>query len=380
MIQNYIDFKYNSNDELIAIIHKYDKRKVVTNEKDLRDLIRIARKYNYDIDGELRIVKNAREIREEFDKTRKRYVINKKSKGNGKRILAGTLAIFTVVAIAKIAGMIGEHFNQKDGEDTTISIPIDDDQIVKVVNYMDEYEENEPIINNDTIDNNDELNNMIEDGTFHYEYEDRSDSSVIQNVNQYDEIFQKYAKMYGVDANLLKAMAAQESGGDHYGNLEGGPATGIMQIENIWHIGYTTYAYNMEKKEIDAVDVDDNNIKDIDTNIRLGAMILRECLEYYDYNIPLAIQAYNFGMGNVDEVLAYCTTSSNISSDTIINQPSNNSWTKFRSYIDVGDSEYLEHVFSYLGDSKKISVQDRDGNTHTLTIENDLNLHKNKSI
>ena len=378
MIQNYIEFKYNNNNQLIAVIHKYDKRKIVTNKKDLEDLIKIAKKYNYDINGEFRIVKNAREIREEFDSTRKKYVVKRNSKGTGKRILAGTLAILTAAAIIKIAGMINDFYTGSNTNDKEITVPIDDDLVVKVVNYMDEYEETQPLIEEQETEK--ELHNMIEEGVFHYEYEDRSDSSVIENVNQYDEIFQKYAKMYGVDVNLLKAMAAQESCGDHYGNLEGGPATGIMQIENIWHIGYTTYAYNVETQEIDSIDVDENNIKDIDTNIRLGAMILRECLEYYDYNIPLAIQAYNFGMGNVDEVLAYCTTSSNVSSDNIINEPSNNIWTKYRSYIDVGDPEYLEHVFSYLGNTKSINVQDRNGNTHTLTIENDLNLYKNKTI
>lgn len=375
MIKNYIEFKQNRGN-LYATIHKDDKYKVVIYENDINDLKRIAKKYGYDdIDVGTRIVKNAREIREEFDKTRPEYILQRKSKATGLRILAGALALFTIGTISRITGMKYENTNQEK-DNTSIIVPVDDDDIVKVTKYETDYEPDKFIIEDDSK----EINNMFSEEEFKYNYEDRSESINMQNANQYEEIFQKYAQMYGVDAELLKAMACQESGGNHYDYLDGGTATGIMQIENDCHIGYTTYAYNVETKEFDEIFVTNENIKDIDTNIRLGAMILRNCLEYYDYNIPLAIQAYNFGIGNVDEVIAYCSTSNNQSSDEIINDSTNNKWLEYRNNISVGDPKYIEHVFSYLGDNKTITIQDRNGNNHSIKIVNEYNLEKKAHI
>lgn len=375
MIKNYIEFKHNNGNEY-AVIHKDDKSKVVIYDHEIRALKRIAKKYGYEnIDDEARIVKNAREIREEFDKTRPEYILNRKSKATGLRILAGALAIFTIGTVSRITGAFENKLPQQQ-DNSSITVPVDDEDIVKVTKYTTDYEKDKFIIE----DNTQEINDMFNEEVFNYNYEDRSESINMENANQYDDIFQKYAKMYGVDAELLKAMACQESGGNHYDYIEEGPATGIMQIENDCHIGYTTYAYNIETKEFDEIFVTEDNIKDIDTNIRLGAMTLRNCLEYYDYNIPLAIQAYNFGMGNVDEVIAYCTTSNNISSDEIINNSTNNKWLDYRNQIDVGDNQYLEHVLSYLGDNKTITIQDRDGNNHSLLIKNDYTLTKQAHI
>ena len=46
-----------------------------------------------------------------------------------------------------------------------------------------------------------------------------------------DILIKKYAECYGVDYNLIRAIAYQESRGNH--NIKDGSAIGIMQIEHV---------------------------------------------------------------------------------------------------------------------------------------------------
>ena len=212
---------------------------------------------------------------------------------------------------------------------------------------------------------------MIEKKEFHFSYEDRTSSENIDNVNQYDDIFEKYANMYGLDSKLLKAIACQESGGNHYENLGNGPAEGIMQIEKSVHIGETITAYNFETKQNDYFEITEDNIQDIDFNIRIAAMDLRNAIEAFNYNIPQGTQAYNFGIGGMNQVLANCCRNIGEKQSNLENDPTNNSWLNYTESIGIGDSEYIAHVFSYLKDNTTLSIKDRDGLNHNITIIND---------
>ena len=329
----------------------------------------LAEKYGYIIDGEIRIVRHAREIREEYDKSKNKKRLNiygninddmkisRKNKGIGRKVAAILLTTVILGAGAKATSTIISNSNSNNISMAKYDDSYDQQGTDDIINYLEDSEISETI--------------PTEENDFHFSYEDRTSSENIDNVNRYDDIFEKYAKAYGIDINLIKAMAAQESGGDHYGNIEDGPAAGIMQIEKSVNIGYSVTAYNFETGEDDTVYMTEENLKDIDTNIKVGTIILRNCLDRYNYNIPLAVQAYNFGQGNVDYALGIYCDSKNISEDKIIDDSSNNSWLECRDYVDEGDSKYIEHVFSYIPNNSKISVLDYDGNTHSITITND---------
>ena len=219
--------------------------------------------------------------------------------------------------------------------------------------------------------NKQELKNMLETESFNYSYEDRSNNSNIENARRYEDTFKKYANMYGLDKDLLMAIAAQESSGDHYNNLNSNqPGKGIMQIEYV-HIGENLSAHNFETNTEDSIKVDMNTLSDLDSNIKIGAMILRNCIDSYNCNIPLSLQTYNFGPGNINKVLNSCSSIENISIDKLKNDPTNNSWLNYRSALGIGDPEYVEHVFSYMKD-KKITVLDHNGNPISINLNNQI--------
>ena len=387
MIRNYIEFKYDEDGYLIAKISRDGKYRIIRNIDNIFKLIDIAEKYNYTIDSETRIVKDARYIIDEYDKlkkgkTRKFNLYNKTEdnmkikrihKNIGKKIAAISLA--TAMALT---GTIIAKTNQKKNNDSEVvkGQYIVTDYENNNSNYSDylesiKYEEKEQNSNNTSVTPKNEISNMIEKKEFHFSYEDRTSSENIDNVNQYDDIFEKYANMYGLDSKLLKAIACQESGGNHYENLGNGPAEGIMQIEKSVHIGETITAYNFETKQNDYFEITEDNIQDIDFNIRIAAMDLRNAIEAFNYNIPQGTQAYNFGIGGMNQVLANCCRNIGEKQSNLENDPTNNSWLNYTESIGIGDSEYIAHVFSYLKDNTTLSIKDRDGSNHNITIIND---------
>lgn len=98
-----------------------------------------------------------------------------------------------------------------------------------------------------------------------------------------ESIFEKAAQTYGVDVELLKAMAKAESDFDPNATSKSG-AMGIMQLMPGTAKGLgVTDAYDPEQ------------------NIMGGAKYIASLLEKYNGNISYALAAYNAGSGNVDK-------------------------------------------------------------------------------
>ncbi len=110
-------------------------------------------------------------------------------------------------------------------------------------------------------------------------------SGVLQNevgkTVSMDAIFEKAADTYGVDVELLKAMAKAESNFNPNATSKAG-AMGVMQLmpATAKSLGVTD-AYDPEQ------------------NIMGGAKYIASLLEQYDGNVSYALAAYNAGSGNV---------------------------------------------------------------------------------
>lgn len=383
MIRNYIEFNYDEDGYIYAKISQDGKHRIIKNLDKIFELMDIAEKYGYTIEGEMRIVKDARFIINEFNhknsKNKQKLKLFNKPNGNmklkktnpmGKKIAAISLA--TTMALVGVTIANSNQDNNIDDENVVKGQYITTNSNVdEYSNYLDhmnniDHSETEPTTTKETY-----INQMVNDKNFHFSYEDRTSSENIDNVNQYDDIFQKYAKMYGLDVMLLKAIACQETGGDHYGNLGKGPAEGIMQIEKSVHLGETITGYNFETGENDYFEITSDNLQDIDFNIRVAAIDLRNAIEAFNYNIPQGTQAYNLGIGGMNQTLAICCRDIGEQQTNLENNPTNNSWLNYREAIGIGDPEYIEHVFSYIPNNTTLTVKDRTGANHTITIKND---------
>lgn len=106
-------------------------------------------------------------------------------------------------------------------------------------------------------------------------------SSYLTTTTTLEEIFNRAAQTYGVDVNLLKAIAKQESDFNVNSTSHSG-AQGLMQLMpgTAAELGVTD-AYDPEQ------------------NVMGGAKYISSLLEKYNGEITLALAAYNAGSGNV---------------------------------------------------------------------------------
>lgn len=215
----------------------------------------------------------------------------------------------------------------------------------------------------------------------------------------YEPYFTKYAQMYGVDDRLLKAMAAQESGGNHdkYLSYErcSKAGCGLMQIEKPGNVIKTLTAYNFETGQEETITVcypgQPNkpsygciDVTNIDNNIRAGAMQLAARMKAWDYNILMALQSYNFGVGGMNAVLRIYEQQEGVSKATAIANPNNLGWMKYRanvhqnpsilgsayaSWKSYGDDVYVEHVLRYFPSGQQIVVKKPSGEAVQVLAE-----------
>lgn len=107
---------------------------------------------------------------------------------------------------------------------------------------------------------------------------------------KYSEYVEKYAKEYNIDKYMVYAIIKAESNFNENAKSSS-DAIGLMQIMETTAIE-TARKMNLEVTEEDLFKPD--------LNINIGLKYFTYLLNKYDNNYPLAIIAYNAGMGNVD--------------------------------------------------------------------------------
>ncbi len=202
------------------------------------------------------------------------------------------------------------------------------------------------------------------------EYEDRTNTEDAKNTTiLYKDIIEANALQYGLDPNVVLAIATQERG-VHSSTIDPGGATGLMQIQNAAWIGETIKAYNFNTQQEEKLLITQEGIADLNTNIKIGCMIFQSALKEVNYNIIAAIQNYNYGVGNMNKLLSYYMDATNKTKEEILNDPLDCGWLEYRNYIKAGDKKYVEHILSYVGDNPNLTFAKQDGTLVNINVRN----------
>jgi len=236
-------------------------------------------------------------LKELKDKKASMPKVNRENKYIDKKtqILKTTLCVLSAATIGAVSTF--SYLATKLNKSAQDIINENDFPDISVSDVYDNSNQSLEFINNEITNQDVEMDDKTEKEGIFIEYEDLSEAKrALKTKEKYGELIEKYATMYGLDPNLMIAIAIQERG-EHSSIMDKGGATGIMQMQNGVWIGEKISAYNYETEKKDSFIVTKDNIGDLETNIQMGCMCFQNNLEYYDYNIPLAIQAYNYGMG-----------------------------------------------------------------------------------
>ena len=281
------------------------------------------------------------------DKDIEKLATNKKKKLTGKKVnrKKSKVIVPQKVAIAVVMGAIigvggvklSNNNENKKREPSNISYEdVKNSDDVDVITYDD----------GDMYDYKEEAENDTNSNYLEFDYYSDSDKKIsnndIENTLRYKDIFDKYGHEFGIDSNLLIALATNESSGIHDIDYDD-PDIGIMQIEwSVW-LNKKVKAYNYEKNEFDSLIITNDVIESLEGNIKAGTMILQENINKtvrYGYDdklitasdiLPYSLQRYNMGVGNMQKLLKM-----------------DGDWKDNRNEITAGDSKYFEHVLAYL--------------------------------
>ncbi len=284
------------------------------------------------------IIKRAKSIKVKETK-------NKLRKQKIKRIAAFTGAVILTASSIKIITDEKKDIKIEDHKQNITYMNYDkntneDNFIIDEYNYVNEFDDNKL--------------------TYNLEFESRieTDKYKIAKAYYYDFI-KKISPEYGIDPQIILAIATQESG--MHDKNENGPAMGLMQIElGVWDNQSIT-AFNYSKNQYETYNITKEKLKDLEFNVRVGCMIFQDCLKKSNNNLLVAIQMYNFGYGNISTVLKNYYSTNNINMNEAIKNL-NDDWINSRSVINEGDKLYLEHVLSYIEDLDNIQCINHNNN------------------
>lgn len=292
--------------------------------------------------------------------------ICRRNKHTGTKIIAG---IVTLAMLA--AAVIGTEILSDDKDE----IPTHDINASDDVSFPEKEEDIFDNLNINSIsvdDNKGSVTNMdnFREYNLELEYIDNSGTDKVATTKElYGDTIDKYAKMYGLDSNLVLAIATQERG-IHSTKMDSGGATGLMQVQNSVWVNEEISAHNFETGEVESFTVRKDMLSNVDTNIKLGCMILQNAMKNMDYNIVAAVQCYNMGYGNMSKILNAYASSQGLTKEEVLQDHNDYGWLGYRDLITVGDPQYVEHVFSWLGNTPDLSVMSTDNSVTSLSVRN----------
>lgn len=190
---------------------------------------------------------------------------------------------------------------------------------------------------------------------------------------EYGDTIKTYANMYGLDDELVIAIASYSKKTSSLEEVDEQGNIGIMNIPfDAWY-GQTVTAYNFDIDQEETI-VLDEMLKTTEGNIQAGCAIFQNELKKYNYNILVGLQSYEYGGYYMEQVLSYYAKKVNKTYDQVLNS-SDSGWLKYRSsLIQNGNSEYIEDVLKYYNGTGIIKVQKPDNTTIKINLNKQIDI------
>ena len=152
------------------------------------------------------------------------------------------------------------------------------------------------------------------------------------DVSRYDEWFEKYGEMYGVDPRLLASIAMTESSGDPFAICKN--SWGLMQID-LGHKG------NNDPEMVITEDPVTDDRFNPEKSIKWAAKNMAYLIDYQDGDVVKALYSYNYGIAGFDR--KYKKMYAKYGEDWLSHMD-NDYAAKVFSYYD-GDIDFTDTVF-----------------------------------
>lgn len=279
------------------------------------------------------------------------------------RFKKNTIIVASTATVMLLAGIGLTNIGiTRDNPKSEISYepPVSVEEIITEPQTNDNYEyENYNENQNQNVNNEEIIDLNVEENTQNEKY--------LYCKNNYGDLITKYANIYGIDPNLAIAVFTHERG-YHSDVMDPGGAIGLCQVQlDVWN-NQDVKAYNFETNNWDTYHIKEENIKNLEENIKAGVMILQDSLRQVSYMVFQGVQNYNYGLGNLNVAFR----NSGLNSEQL-NEQNNKDWLQYRDLIKGGDPQYIEHVFQYIPSDTTLHFKTPDGqeiNLHYVAQKN----------
>lgn len=284
-------------------------------------------------------------------KNKKQRKVKRKNKFK-RTVIALTLA--TTATLIAVANQKETNTLESPAFEDTYNPPIVDTNGVNEITKINmDLEYDSPKEKNNINEDSELLELDIEENTQNEKY--------LYCKNNYGDLITKYANMYGIDPKVAIAVFTHERG-YHSDVMDPGGAIGLCQVQlDVWN-DKDIKAFNFETNSWETYHIKEENIKNLEQNIKAGVMILQESLRQVSYMILQGVQNYNYGLGNLNVAFRQSGLNANE-----LNEQNNKEWMQYRDLIKGGDPLYIEHVFQYIPSDSDLHFKTPDGK--------DINLH-----
>jgi len=197
-------------------------------------------------------------------KNKKQRKVKRKNKFK-RTVIALTLA--TTATLIAVANQKEANTLESPAFEDTYNPPIVDTNGVNEITKINmDLEYDSPIEKNNINEDSELLELDIEENIQNEKY--------LYCKNNYGDLITKYANMYGIDPKVAIAVFTHERG-YHSDVMDPGGAIGLCQVQlDVWN-DKDVKAFNFETNSWETYHIKEENIKNLEQNIKAGVMILR---------------------------------------------------------------------------------------------------------